>query len=697
MIQRPWLVVILSLALNIDTSRSLQLPAVRPWKKTRAATYEYDLIIIGAGAAGLFASGASSSMLGRKTALVDYNKEIGGDCTNAACVPSKALRSMARQASASATTASVGTITGRPMQRSSSSNQDWIKAAERHIAVTVNAVRSREDSNEMQERNPNLDIVLVNDCRFVGPHSLQVVTTRALQSENAITTTVLTSRRFLICTGASPVVPVDWEQAASSANLPLWTYRSLLRPDDSTFFQWLSSQQQSSSSPSTHTSSSSKRLLIVGGGATAVELGQSVARLLQCMINSNNLNATVEIELVAPAILPTEDATLQESALKLLCRAGIKCRLGVKLNTILPDRSVVLSDNSTLPPVDGMIVCIGRSPASSLSSLDLEKAGIAWDPKDGVLVHGSSLQSTTAPHVSAAGDCSSAVTDRSQTAAHAAWNGFYAVGNTAVPWFLRFGGRSVHPTVPRVIYSDPELVCVGLTRRECVQKYGVDGYDSVYVPEEGSDRADMERLERDTDVAFVELRATKSGRIIGCSACGPAAAELANSMGMAITNHLTVRDVAKSIHSYPSHGYLLHRVALAMALSNVHGLLASCGPVGEIVGNVYGVAGTTTRLVRGALRLPNKRRKMRQQQREWETQGTSRVLYLYSGRIDESTSLFVDDDNVKVVSFLDAFSNFTLRDEVDVASRQGNESTSDVLVPRAQAASWLEWRRAEPQ
>jgi pyruvate/2-oxoglutarate dehydrogenase complex dihydrolipoamide dehydrogenase (E3) component len=76
------------------------------------------MIILGAGAAGLFASGAASSLLGKKTALFELvsvipsssssssfldsggNLNVGGDCSNAACVPSKAIRSMARQAAA---------------------------------------------------------------------------------------------------------------------------------------------------------------------------------------------------------------------------------------------------------------------------------------------------------------------------------------------------------------------------------------------------------------------------------------------------------------------------------------------------------------------------------------------------------------------------------------------------------------------
>ena len=52
-----------------------------------------DLVIIGAGSSGFVAS-VAASLLGQKTALVEIGDHLGGDCTNAACVPSKALRSI---------------------------------------------------------------------------------------------------------------------------------------------------------------------------------------------------------------------------------------------------------------------------------------------------------------------------------------------------------------------------------------------------------------------------------------------------------------------------------------------------------------------------------------------------------------------------------------------------------------------------
>lgn len=699
----------------IETVGSLQQQ--QPKKKQRVfenkqCKYDYDMIVLGAGAGGLFASGAASSLLGKKTALIElvpstdtdadtgnyYN--VGGDCTNAACVPSKAVRSMARQAAAwQRTTTTTTTTFSQPNNEPPSvTNVDWGKETQRHVAATVTAVRNREDPERIRQ-NPNLDLLFVTDCRFLDAHTLQITEADNIQ--------VLTSRQFLITTGASPIVPVAWKQAAAHANnLKLWTYRSILRPDDTgtSFWDWLRTPvtdneklTNSSSIGANSDNPQKKRLLIVGGGATACELGQSVARLAAAASTATGImELELDIELVAPAILPQEDVTLQRSALNLLVRAGIKCRLGERVQDILPDQSIRLSNGSVLPPFDALLVCIGRSPCANLETLQLDQAGVAWDPDTGVLVHTRSLQSTTAPNVYAAGDCSSAITGRSRTAAHAAWSGFHAIRNTAVPWILRVGSRSVHPTVPRVIYTDPELASVGLTLSECLTKYGRDGFDCLYVPEEGSDRADMERRERDTLVTFVELRAARgSGRILGCTACGPAAAELVNGMGMAIINRLTVRDVAQSMYSYPSHGYLLHRVALSMALSNVRGLLSACGPVGEVLGAGWSSIGSAAGRVRSVVRLPSQRKQINKR-RDWEAQGASRALYLLpDASTDGATASISGDDYINVISFLDVFSNATLRSEVEATAGR-NVSNTTILLPIKQAELCLDWLQEEP-
>mmetsp|Transcript_1391 Transcript_1391/g.1590 ORF Transcript_1391/g.1590 Transcript_1391/m.1590 type:complete len:129 (-) Transcript_1391:187-573(-) len=106
------------------------------------------------------------------------------------------------------------------------------------------------------------------------------------------------------------------------------------------------------------------------------------------------------------------------------------------------------------------------------------------------------------------------------------------------------------------------MASIGLSRTDCIEKYGSkDGYIFLSASEEGTNKMDMERIERCNVKGFIEIRATKiEGQIVGMTACRPALAELVNEIVVVIENKLTVRDVARSLHSYPSYGLLLHRI-----------------------------------------------------------------------------------------------------------------------------------------
>jgi len=96
------------------------------------------------------------------------------------------------------------------------------------------------------------------------------------------------------------------------------------------------------------------------------------------------------------------------------------------------------------------------------------------------------------------------------------------------------------------------MTSIGLSRTDCIEKYGSkDGYIFLSASEEGTNKMDMERIERCNVKGFIEIRATKiEGQIVVMTVC---------EIVVVIENKLTVRDVARSLHSYPSYGLLLHR------------------------------------------------------------------------------------------------------------------------------------------
>mmetsp|Transcript_18742 Transcript_18742/g.24140 ORF Transcript_18742/g.24140 Transcript_18742/m.24140 type:complete len:238 (+) Transcript_18742:102-815(+) len=220
---------------------------------------------------------------------------------------------------------------------------------------------------------------------------------------------------------------------------------------------------------------------------------------------------------------------------------------------------------------------------------------------------------------------------------------------------------SIHPAVPRVTFMDPEIASIGMTRAECVEKFGAGGFKYLKAAENDTDRADIDSISRSTD-GFVELRVSiPRGKILGATICSPGASEIINELGVAMVNKLTVRNIGRCIHAYPSYGYLMHRVALSLALSDVWGLLAACGPIGRATGSVG-------RNIQGRLR-----RKKSKVLRRWESVGTDKELdYTASSDVEgiksmSSVSFFeASDDDV----FCEAMRRHVKNDDIRVSEKE---------------------------
>jgi pyruvate/2-oxoglutarate dehydrogenase complex dihydrolipoamide dehydrogenase (E3) component len=117
-----------------------------------------------------------------------------------------------------------------------------------------------------------------------------------VRNTTGVSVTTLCSKKFLIATGAVPIVPERLEMAAKRAGLTTYTYRTLLQPssgedEEESIWQLLESQKTTRKGA----------VVIAGGGATACELGHSLARLGK---------GQLKIHLIAPNLLPGEDLSL---------------------------------------------------------------------------------------------------------------------------------------------------------------------------------------------------------------------------------------------------------------------------------------------------------------------------------------------------------------------------------------------------
>jgi pyruvate/2-oxoglutarate dehydrogenase complex dihydrolipoamide dehydrogenase (E3) component len=304
----------------------------------------YNLVVIGAGAAGLV-SAAGAAGLGARVALIERNL-LGGDCLNNGCVPSKAVVRAARALSDARNSAEFGVQGGEQL------GFDFGCAMER--MRRLRATLSRHDSARRFRDELGVD-VFFGQARFIGPDCIEVDGKQLLFAKAAV------------CTGGRPVAP-DIPGLAEAGFLTSDTVFSLTELP--------------------------RRLAVIGGGPIGCELAQSFARF----------GSRVSLIQRGRQLLPREDADIAAVLQAALVRDGVDLHLGAKVQRIaVRDQEKVLhleQDGATMGlHVDAILVGTGR--AANIEGLGLEQAGIAVD-QQGVRVN-DALQ-TANPRVYAAGD-----------------------------------------------------------------------------------------------------------------------------------------------------------------------------------------------------------------------------------------------------------------------------------------------------
>ena len=303
--------------------------------------FEYDMIVIGGGAAGLTASGMSA-LLGAKTALVE-RRRLGGDCTWFGCVPSKSLLRGARTAHEIRTAHRFGFVPAHPQF-------DFSKVME-HIRQIRQCIYEDVDAPPQMEK---LGVeVVMGQSRFLDPHTIQL-------DDGSKRARRLTSRFFIIATGSRPVVP-------AFAETPL---------TNETVFE-LESQPN--------------RLLILGAGPAGIELAQAFTRL----------GSQVEVVSDGERILPRDDPNHAGMLRDCLAQEGVVFHLGRRVTGLERGGSglrAALDDGRSLV-CDAALAAIGRRPV--VEELQLGSAGVRVEAQ-GIIV--DSHARTSQRHIYAAGD-----------------------------------------------------------------------------------------------------------------------------------------------------------------------------------------------------------------------------------------------------------------------------------------------------
>lgn len=269
-----------------------------------------------------------------------------------------------------------------------------------------------------------------------------------------------------------------------------------------------------------------KSLVIVGGGVIGLEMAS--------YYNSAGSNVTV-VEMLDKIGGPI-DEEISDLLKKEYEKKGVTFNLGCKV-TAFTDNSVIFEkDNQNVEiKADKVLVSIGRRPETK--GLGLENIGVELDKRGAIIT--DSMGRTNVAQVYAAGDVNGV-----SMLAHTA----YREAEVCVNNILGKKDIMRYSTIPSVIYTNPEVACVGETVASATQK-NLD-FESVTVSMRFSGRYVAEN-EGGNGICKV-LREKKTNRLIGVSLIGNYASEIIYGAALMIETQMTVEDLKELVFPHPT-------------------------------------------------------------------------------------------------------------------------------------------------
>jgi len=398
-------------------------------KWTRPKQFDYNLIVIGGGAAGLVSSYIGAAVNAR-VALIEKHK-MGGDCLNTGCVPSKALIK-----------------TAQFLEQARQSKKLGLDKAEVHyeysdVMKRVQKIIKKIEPHDSRERYTELGVeCMQGTATITSPWTVTVDGTNGQQE--------ISARSIIVAAGASPVVPhlpnIDQIQYVTSDTI--WDMKDL-----------------------------PKKLIVIGGGAIGCELAQAFKRLGSevILIESENRILIKEDSEVTEII----ENQLTDEGVTVLTRHRAKGFISEKGTQILvcdsPNGEVRLT-------FDVILFAIGRR--ANINGYGLETIDAISD--EDIILPTNDFLETRYPNIYACGD----VTGRMQfthAAAHQAW---HAVVNSLFGTFKKF--PIDFSAVPWATFTHPEIARVGVNEEEAkmtnlpyeITTYGIDDLDRAITDSE---------------------------------------------------------------------------------------------------------------------------------------------------------------------------------------------------------------------
>ena len=215
--------------------------------------------------------------------------------------------------------------------------------------------------------------------------------------------------------------------------------------------------------------------------------------------------------------------------------------------------SIEKNDKKETLTFDRLLVAVGRRPLTQ--GLNLEEIGIRTDPKSGQIIVDETFQ-TSVKGVHAIGDLIAG-----PALAHKA----SAEGIAAVESMAGLPGEVNYDAVPAVIYTAPEVACVGLTEEQ-VKERKIPYCTGTY-PFTGAGRA---RCMGETDGFVKMISHQKTDRILGVHIIGARAADMIAEAVLAMEMGASAEDIARTVHGHPTFAEALMEAAMSASSCSIY-------------------------------------------------------------------------------------------------------------------------------
>jgi dihydrolipoamide dehydrogenase len=462
---------------------------------------KFQAVVIGGGPGG-YVCAIRLAQLGLKTACIESRGTLGGTCLNIGCIPSKSLLNLSEEFHKVKNLSTKGIEIGEVKLNL----HKMMKSKDKAVTILTKGVEFLLKKNKV--------------TYFKGTGSFKTKNEILIKDEKN-NETLVKADNVIIATGSVPV------------SLPNIEF------DEKLII---------SSTGALKLEKVPNKMVVVGGGYIGLEMGSVWSRL----------GTEVHVIEFLDHITPGMDKEISSEFMKILKKQGINFHMQHKVEKIEKKKGGVTvsskdkNGNKKDFDCDVVLISVGRRP--NTSGLNLEKIGIELDDKKRIKTNNSFK--TNLDNIYAIGD----VITGPMLAHKAEDEGVAAAENIA--------GQSGHvnyDTIPGVIYTTPEVACIGKTEEQLKEK------NIKYKIGKFSFMANSRAKAIDDAEGFVKILADeKTDKVLGAHLIGPHAGELIAEIGIAMEFGASSEDIARTCHAHPTFSEAVKEAALSVEKRAIH-------------------------------------------------------------------------------------------------------------------------------